>query len=83
MNTSLIVVPLSTLENWKNEFDQCYPSVHLVQLLARKEEREKSIEYIKQNIDDIDVILTTYEGVNLISYLNKIELEYVIIDEAH
>lgn len=80
---SLIVVPLSTIDNWNNEFKQCYPDAHVVQLMATKEEREKQIQTIKEEIDYIDVILTTYEGVNMISYLNKIELEYVIIDEAH
>lgn len=39
----LVIVPKSTLHNWKNEFQRWCPSLKVVHLLGMQEERQKQI----------------------------------------
>ncbi|CAB3404069.1 unnamed protein product [Caenorhabditis bovis] len=78
----LIVVPLSTLHNWKSEFEKFAPSVNVAVFHCLKAHR-------KQLIDDIikpakfDVGLATYESAIIFkAHLQRIDWEYVVIDEA-
>lgn len=79
----LVVVPKSTLDNWRREFEKWVPGFKVVVLQGSKEARA---ELIQEQIlpQDFDVLLTTYElCLREKSALKKMSWEYIIIDEAH
>lgn len=79
----LIVVPKSTLQNWRREFEKWSPDFNVTVLTGSKEERADIIaeRLIPQ---DFEVCITSYE-ICLIekSAFKKFSFEYIIIDEAH
>ncbi|KAF5332495.1 hypothetical protein D9611_005470 [Ephemerocybe angulata] len=79
----LVVVPKSTLQNWKREFEHWVPDFNVVVLTGTKEERADIIatRLIPQ---DFEVCITSYE-ICLIERgaLKKFSFEYIVIDEAH
>lgn len=76
---SLVVTPTALIYNWKSEFEKFAPSLKVVILHGTKKEREKIID----NIDEYDVILTTYGTLrNDIESYENINLDIMIIDEA-
>ena len=79
----LVIAPKSTLGNWMNELKKWLPHFRAVKLLAVKEHREEAFEkYIIE--DEFDIVVTSYEGVNICkSKLKKFNWKYIIIDEAH
>jgi SWI/SNF-related matrix-associated actin-dependent regulator of chromatin subfamily A member 5 len=87
----LIMVPKSTLSNWMNEFNRFCPSIRTLRFHGTKEERDeiindrlKNAKAASENERDWDVLITTYEVVNLEKHiLTKIHWTYLIIDEAH
>jgi SWI/SNF-related matrix-associated actin-dependent regulator of chromatin subfamily A member 5 len=79
----LVIVPKSTIGNWMKEFKKWSPTFRVVNLIARKEEREDIIKNVITP-KKFDVCLTTFEGARIcMSNLNKFNWEYVIVDEAH
>ena len=59
------------------------PCCRVIKLVATKDERTEILKN-QLKLDKFDVVLTSYQGVNLsLSYLNKFKWKYVIIDEAH
>ena len=79
----LVIVPKSCVPNWMKEFKNWLPEMKVVNLIARKEEREHILktQLVK---DKFDVCVTTYEGVRLCtSNLRKFKWQYLIVDEAH
>lgn len=79
----LIVVPKSTLDNWKREFTMWTPEVNVLVLQGAKEERH---ELISERLitKKFDVCITSYEMIlREKSHLKKFAWEYIIIDEAH
>ena len=79
----LIIMPKSVVGNWMREFKLWCPEVKVLNLIARKEERE---EIIKTRLQPgkFDVCITTFEGVRIcMGPLMKFNWEYIIIDEAH
>lgn len=85
----LIVVPLSTLPNWCREFANWCPSIRILKFHGSKEDRDHIISNElqpgkTQEQRRWDVVLTTYEVINLEkNALTKIAWRYLIIDEAH
>lgn len=85
----LIMVPKSTLSNWMNEFTRWCPVLRVVRFHGSKEEREEQIRDVlkpgrPQSERDWDVVVTTYEVLNLEkTALTKIAWNYLVIDEAH
>lgn len=79
----LIIVPKSTLDNWRREFNKWTPDVNVLVLQGNKEERE---DLIKDKLMqcNFDACVTSYEMViREKSKLGKFRWEYIIIDEAH
>ena len=79
----LVIVPKSTLDNWRREFNKWTPEVNVVVLQGEKELRHELIENTISACD-FDVLITSYEMVireKLV--LKKFAWEYIIIDEAH
>ena len=79
----LIVVPKSTLDNWKREFSKWIPEINLLILQGAKDDRHQLIN--DRLIDEkFDVCITSYEMIlREKSHLKKFAWEYIIIDEAH
>ena len=79
----LIVGPTTVMGNWMRELKKWLPSLRAVKMLARKEYRYEIFEkYIRPR--KFDIIVTSYEGVNIcMKELSKINWHYLIVDEAH
>ncbi|KAJ5322208.1 SNF2 family helicase/ATPase [Penicillium brevicompactum] len=79
----LVVVPKSTLDNWKREFARWTPDIDVLVLQGNKDERQQIInDRLLQ--DEFDVCITSYEMIlREKSHLKKFAWEYIIIDEAH
>ena len=79
----LVIVPKSTIPNWLNEFKKWCPQIRVVNLIAKKDQRE---EILKNQLQPgkFDVVVTTFEGCRIcLSNLLKYKWEYLIVDEAH
>ncbi|EJT80191.1 ISWI chromatin-remodeling complex ATPase ISW2 [Gaeumannomyces tritici R3-111a-1] len=79
----LVIVPKSTLDNWKREIARWTPEVNVLVLQGAKEERAALIN--DRLVDeDFDVCVTSYEMIlREKAHLKKFAWEYIIIDEAH
>ncbi|KAL0470011.1 chromatin remodelling complex ATPase [Neurospora intermedia] len=79
----LVIVPKSTLDNWKREFAKWTPEVNVLVLQGAKEERQQLIQ--DRLVDEnFDVCITSYEMIlREKAHLKKFAWEYIIIDEAH
>lgn len=78
----LIVVPLSTISNWSNEFKRWNPSIKFIEYKGSPETRKSLQQPIKEG--KIDVIITTYDYIlKDKNFLSKIEWFYLIVDEGH
>jgi SWI/SNF-related matrix-associated actin-dependent regulator of chromatin subfamily A member 5 len=79
----LVVVPKSTLDNWKREFGKWIPEIDVLVLQGAKDERQELIQ--DRLVDEkFDVCVTSYEMIlREKSHLKKFAWEYIIIDEAH
>ncbi|PWN50758.1 hypothetical protein IE53DRAFT_374447 [Violaceomyces palustris] len=79
----LVVVPKSTLDNWRREFAHWVPGFNVVTLQGTKEERNACIQDCLMPLK-FDVLITTYEMcLREKSALKKLSWEYIVIDEAH
>lgn len=79
----LILVPKSTLDNWRREFNQWTPAVEVLVLQGAKEERH---ELMNERLvtEKFDVCITSYEMVlREKAALKKFAWEYIVVDEAH
>ncbi|MGL5067540.1 MAG: DEAD/DEAH box helicase [Sarcina sp.] len=76
---SLVVTPTALVYNWKNEFEKFAPTLKIGIVHGGKKERER----VLNNINEYDVILTTYGTVkNDIEAYKNLDLDIMIIDEA-
>ncbi|MBN9645768.1 DEAD/DEAH box helicase [Terrisporobacter glycolicus] len=76
---TLIVTPTSLIHNWKSEFEKFAPSLSVGISHGLKKDRLGIIK----NINDFNIILTTYGSLrNDIEEYEKLEFDYCIIDEA-
>ncbi|KAK9887995.1 hypothetical protein WA026_000284 [Henosepilachna vigintioctopunctata] len=86
--THLVVVPASTLDNWRNEFARWCPELRVFMYYGSMEERRAfRIDFSKGVLSDFDVVLTTYTMVGNSPEERKMfrvtPMHYVIFDEAH
>lgn len=91
----MVLVPLSTLGNWMNEFDRFCPSIRTIRLHGTKEEREVILKKLRRGSkQEWDVLITTYEMAMIEKgTLNRVKWEYekeagmraryLVMDEAH
>ncbi|KAJ2077251.1 chromatin remodeling complex Adenosinetriphosphatase [Coemansia sp. RSA 988] len=79
----LIVVPKSTLQNWKQEFSRWVPDLDVFLLHGNKEARAAIFEN-ELRPNKFNCCITTYEMCLICkNELRKVDWEYIIIDEAH
>ena len=85
----LIVVPKSTLQNWKREFARWCPSLRVIMMMPTGPigtQREERLDFIKNVVRKVewDCLLTSYEQLMAeASRLKRINFRYLIVDEAH
>ncbi|RUS17366.1 SNF2 family N-terminal domain-containing protein [Endogone sp. FLAS-F59071] len=79
----LVVVPKSTLHNWRNEFSRWIPDFDVFVLHGAKDERA---DMVKEKLlpQDFEVCITSYEMCLMEkTHIKKFAWQYIIIDEAH
>lgn len=78
----LVIVPLSTLTNWNNEFDKWAPSVSKIVYKGPPNARKQHQQQIRWG--QFQVLLTTYEFIiKDRPILSKIKWLHMIVDEGH
>ncbi|KAF2261179.1 hypothetical protein CC78DRAFT_362667 [Lojkania enalia] len=78
----LVIVPLSTLTNWNNEFDKWAPSVQKIVYKGPPNARKQQQQQIRWG--QFQVLLTTYEFIiKDRPILSKIKWVHMIVDEGH
>ncbi|WP_090012337.1 DEAD/DEAH box helicase [Clostridium sp. DSM 8431] len=76
---AIIIAPTSLVYNWKSEFLKFAPNVKTAVLNGTPTERE----YIINNYEEYDVLITTYNLLKRdMNLYENIEFDYCIIDEA-
>jgi len=82
---SLLIVPASLLSNWRNEAKRFTPSLNLTFLHPAETDR-KRLERIKKKPDNTlaqsDLLITTYSMLTRQPWLENIDWQLVILDEA-
>jgi Superfamily II DNA/RNA helicases, SNF2 family len=79
----LVIVPLSTLSNWVNEFRRWCPTATVVVYKGTPAQR-KGLYKSEVMQGHFNVLLTTYEYIiKDKSSLRKLQWEYAIVDEGH
>jgi ATP-dependent helicase STH1/SNF2 len=78
----LVIVPLSTLTNWNNEFEKWAPSVQRIVYKGPPNQRKQHQQQIRWG--QFQVLLTTYEFIiKDRPILSKIKWIHMIVDEGH
>lgn len=79
----LIIVPKSTLDNWRREFLKWTPNVNVLVLHGDKDARASIVRNIILQAR-FDVLITSYEMViREKNALKRLAWQYIVIDEAH
>lgn len=79
----IVIVPKSTLDNWRREFATWTPDVNILVLQGSKEERQNLIQE-RLLLTDFDVVITSFEMViRERAHLKKFRWQYIVVDEAH
>lgn len=76
---SLIVMPSSLVFNWAAEFERFAPDMRVLTLTGTATQRSEKL----QNLNDYDVVLTSYDLLRRDIKEYQSAFRYVILDEAH
>jgi len=82
----IVLAPLSTLPNWKSEFERWCPSMSAILYHGNKDERsELQNDILRRKVDsNFPTILTSYEVfMRDRAALNKLNYKYLVVDEGH
>ena len=83
----LIVVPSSTMDNWRKELDTWAPGLKVVTYWGAQDERRHLRLQLVQDELEYDIILTTYNMVISSAedrvLFKKMAFTYIVFDEAH
>ena len=78
----LVVVPLSTLTNWNNEFEKWAPTVNRIVYKGPPNSRKVAASQLRSG--SFQVLLTTYEFIiKDRPVLSKVKWLHMIVDEGH
>ncbi|XP_058120394.1 SWI/SNF-related matrix-associated actin-dependent regulator of chromatin subfamily A containing DEAD/H box 1 homolog [Anopheles ziemanni] len=85
---NLVVVPSSTMDNWEQELVKWCPNLVILKYYGNQADRRMiRVDWAKNGIDDIDVVLTTYHMMGASGEEKKMwrvtQFDYVVFDEAH
>ena len=80
----LVVVPLAVLNQWIGEFEKFCPELKIVKFHGDAATRQTTKQLVTDGAE-IDVMVTTYEMVNMEKGFlkKKLKIDILIIDEAH
>jgi len=79
----MVIVPKSTISNWRMEFERWCPSIRTVCLIGTKEQRSDIISNTMMP-GEWDVCITSFEVVIIEkATFKKFDWKFVVIDEAH
>lgn len=84
----LLVVPLSTLDNWMNELAQWAPELNSICYIGNQKARQTVRDYEFFQPDSkrlkVNVVITTYEiALKDRNELGQVKWQYLAVDEAH
>ncbi|TPX35133.1 hypothetical protein SmJEL517_g02388 [Synchytrium microbalum] len=78
---TLVIVPVSVLDNWADELSRWAPALKFISHHGTRPERDALRSQIT---NDVNVIVTTPETFNAdVEYFGTLSLHLVIVDEAH
>lgn len=78
----VVIVPLSTIENWKREFERFLPGVRVLHGHCRGDKRHLH-EKITASRRSWDVVVTSYQFfVTEHTFFKRLNYQYVVLDEA-
>ncbi|SBT70542.1 DEAD/DEAH box helicase, putative [Plasmodium malariae] len=79
---SIVIVPLSTLPNWINEFRIWCPTLNVITYIGNKIHRRNMGKHLLEC--EFDICLTTFDFViKEKTVLMKIAWNYIVVDEGH
>ncbi|XP_058115764.1 probable global transcription activator SNF2L1 [Anopheles coustani] len=80
----LVVVPLTTIDNWIKEFARFLPSANVLRAHAIGDLKQEIFKKLKATRRSWNVVVTSYEFlVRHKFYFSRINFHYAIIDEGH
>ena len=79
-NASLLVIPASLISNWVHEIEKFYPS--LVYYVAHPSMQTGGVSLTQNELDDLDLVITTYSLAHRYEWFRSYSWKYVILDEA-
>ncbi|MEA3333405.1 MAG: SNF2-related protein, partial [Pseudomonadota bacterium] len=81
-SSSLLIIPASLLANWSNEIDTFFPNLRYFAAHPDLHKPGKVPELNSEELNEFDLVITTYALVQRYQWLQDYSWNYVILDEA-